>query len=462
MKITFLGAAGGVTGSKHLVETEGKKILLDCGSFQGRREESHKANSVLPTETNQLDAVILSHAHADHCCSLPLLVKNGYNKKIYATPATIDIAHLIMLDAAKLQENDYEHLKKYHVPGILPPVYDEKDVEKTYRLFKEVPYFNNLPGWQNLGPKIDFKFYNAGHILGSAITVIKSGDKTLAYTGDLGNINVPILPDPEHITEPVDALISECTYGDRNHLPIKEAYDFLKKVVDDAVANKSRIIVPAFALGRTQELIYILHKLHNDGLIPAIPIYLDSPLSNEITEVFKKYNSDFDKETWQEFINNNESPFSFEKLNYIKTVTESKMLADKLGPMMIIASSGMLEGGRILHHLKNNIGNPHSTVLLTGYQAENTLGHKLQTGAKQVRIYGEQFEVRAQILGLDELSAHADQTGLLNYILSIKGLKKLFLVHSENQSANVFSDLIKKERPDLEIIIPKLGESFEV
>jgi len=462
MKITFLGAAGGVTGSKHLVETSGKKILLDCGSFQGRREESNKANSTLPSETHQLDAVILSHAHADHCCSLPLLVKNGYNKKIYATAATIDIAHLIMLDAAKIQENDYEHLKKYHVPGILPPVYSEDDVEKTYRLFSEIPYYQNLPEWHNLGKNLDFKFYNAGHILGSAITVIKSDDKTLAYTGDLGNTNVPILPNPEHITESIDALISECTYGDRNHLPIKEAYDFLKKIVNEAVTNKSRIIVPAFALGRTQELIYMLHKLHNDGEIPVIPIYLDSPLGNEITEVFTKHSADFDKQTWQDFINNNESPFAFEKLNYVKTVTESKMLAEKLGPLMIIASSGMLEGGRILHHLKNNIGNPHSIILLTGYQAENTLGYKLQTGEKQVRIYGEQFEVRAQILSLDELSAHADQTGLLNYISSIKGLKKLFLVHAEHESANIFSELIKKDKPDLEIIIPKLGESFEV
>ena len=367
-----------------------------------------------------------------------------------------------MLDAAKIQENDYEHLKKYHVPGILPPVYSEDDVEKTYRLFSEIPYYQNLPEWHNLGKNLDFKFYNAGHILGSAITVIKSDDKTLAYTGDLGNTNVPILPNPEHITESIDALISECTYGDRNHLPIKEAYDFLKKIVNEAVTNKSRIIVPAFALGRTQELIYMLHKLHNDGEIPVIPIYLDSPLGNEITEVFTKHSADFDKQTWQDFINNNESPFAFEKLNYVKTVTESKMLAEKLGPLMIIASSGMLEGGRILHHLKNNIGNPHSIILLTGYQAENTLGYKLQTGEKQVRIYGEQFEVRAQILSLDELSAHADQTGLLNYISSIKGLKKLFLVHAEHESANIFSELIKKDKPDLEIIIPKLGESFEV
>ena len=464
MKITFLGAAGGVTGSKHLVEAGNKKILLDCGAFQGHHEESHKANSHLPEEISDINAVILSHAHADHCGSLPLLVKNGFHKKIYATSATTDIARLIMLDSAKLQENDYEHLKKMALPGnvILPPIYSEDDVEKTARLFFEVPYCENFPKWENLEPGLDFKFYNAGHILGSAITVIKNNDKILAYTGDLGNRNVPILPDPEHISEPVDALITECTYGDRNHQPLQEVYDFLKKIINEAVANKSRIIIPAFALGRTQELIYILHELHNHGEIPVIPIYLDSPLSNEITAVFSKHQADFDKETWQEFINNNESPFSFEKLNYVKTVTESKMLAEKMGPLMIIASSGMLEGGRILHHLKNNVGNPQSSIILTGYQAENTLGHRLQSGEKNIRIFGEPFEVRAKIFTLDALSAHADQTELLNYISSLKGLKKLFLVHSENEAANTFSKLVKERMPDLEIIIPKLGESFEV
>ena len=461
MKITFLGAAQGVTGSKHLIEVANKKILLDCGLFQGRRDFAHQSNSILPAEINNIDAVILSHAHADHCGSLPLLVKNGFNNKIYATAATIDIAHLIMLDAAKIQKNDYKHLRKHGSFGAKSPIYDEDDVAKTYRLFSEIPYCQNSPGWHKLGPNLDFKFYNAGHILGSAITLIKAGNQTLAYTGDLGNRNVPILPNPEHILESVDTLISECTYGDRIHQPIETAYNYLEKIINEAITNSSRIIVPAFALGRTQELIYILHKLHNEGRIPAIPIYLDSPLANSITEVFKKHNADFDRETWQDFINNNESPFAFEKLNYIKTVTESKMLTEKLGPLMIIASSGMLEGGRILHHLKNNIDNPHSTILLTGYQADNTLGRKLQSGEKKVRIFDEFFNVRAQILSLDELSAHADQSNLLNYISTLKGLKKLFLVHSENQVADNFADLIKVNRPDLEIIIPKLGESFE-
>jgi metallo-beta-lactamase family protein len=468
MKLTFLGADQSVTGSKHLVEANGRKILLDCGSVQGHRETAYQANSVLPPETANLDAVILSHAHADHCGSLPLLVKNGFNKNIYATPATIDIASLIMLDAAKIQENDFENLKKTAAPGkkIWPPIYSDDDVEKTSRLFAAVPYSQDFPEWHNLGPDLDFKFYNAGHILGSAITLIKSGQGentvTLAYTGDLGNTNVPILPDPEIITEPVQALISECTYGDRNHRPIKEAIDFLKEVINDAVARQSRIIVPAFALGRTQELIYILHKLHDDGQIPAIPIYLDSPLANEITAVFSKHKADFDQETWQNFINNDKSPFAFEKLNYIKTATESKMLAQKLGPLIIIASSGMLEGGRVLHHLENNIGNPESVILLTGYQAENTLGRKLQDGNKQVNIYNRPYEVRAKILSLDEFSAHADQTGLLNYILALKGLKKLFLVHTEPEPARILAQLVQKQRPDLKIIIPVLGESFEI
>lgn len=460
MKITFLGAAGGVTGSKHLIETNGKKILLDCGAFQGHHEDAYKMNSVLPSELDYLDAVILSHAHADHCCSLPLLAKNGYNKVIYATPATTDIARLIMLDAAKIQENDYKHLKRLALPEnkILKPIYTEKDVEKACHLFLPIEYQKLKKVTNNFS----FKFYNAGHILGSALTLIKVENKTIVYTGDLGNYNVPILPDPENINESVDVLISECTYGDRNHQPITAASELIKKIIDDAVINKSRIIVPAFALGRTQELIYLLHKLHDAGEIPEIPIFLDSPLGGDITKVFDKYKNDFDTETWQDFINKNESPFTFERLNYIKTVTESKMLNDKLGPFMVIASSGMLEGGRVLHHLEHNIGNPNSIVLLTGYQAQNTLGSRLQTGEKRVKIYGQPHEVRAKIFSLDELSAHADQTSLLNYVLSFKKLKKLFLVHSEPRATEIFYNLVKEKRPDLEIIIPQLGESFEI
>jgi metallo-beta-lactamase family protein len=468
MKITFLGAAGGVTGSKHLIETNNKKILLDCGLFQGHHEEAAKANATLPAQTKNLDLVILSHAHADHCGLLPLLVKNGFAKKIYATSATIDIAHLIMLDTANLQENNYKYLTKFanHNDKILPPIYSENDVALTDRLFSRVLYFKDTQKWQPIDDNIKFKFYNAGHILGSAVTVIQAdeptGSKILAYTGDLGNTNVPILPDPENITDKVDFLISECTYGDKNHRPLEEAVNHLKEIILEAIKNKCRIIVPAFALGRTQELIYIIHKLYDNGDIPAFPIYVDSPLSNSITEVFTKHSQDFDQQTWKDFINNHESPFSFKNLNYTRTVEESKSLNKMPGPMMIIASSGMLEGGRILHHLENNISDPKAIILLTGYQAEGTLGSRLFSGEKKVSIYGHWYPVEARIVNFNEFSAHADQTGLLNYITSLKDLKKLFLVHSESRQAEIFSQLVHSKLPNLEIIIPKLGDSFEI
>lgn len=458
MNITFLGAAGGVTGSKHLLEVDDYRVLLDCGFFQGRRAETYEANSVLPDELKATDAVILSHAHADHCCSLPLLVKEGYNRKIYATPATSAIARLIMLDAAKIQAGDYEHLKKNGFTKILKPVYEEGDVENTSDLFKDVPYHLE----EKIGGKISFKFYDAGHILGSAVTLIKTPEKNIIYTGDLGNLGLPILPDPEAVSEEAEIMISECTYGDHDHPPVTDAYEMIKKIIKQAIAEKSRIIVPAFALGRTQELIYMLHKLYKDGEIPAIPVYIDSPLSNSITEVFEKYTRDFDLESWQDFLMSGDSPFSAKHLRYIQDAEESRSLNNLQGPLIIIASSGMLEGGRILHHLQNDIANEKSTILLTGYQAENTLGRKLESGAKRVRVYGRELDVRARILKLEQLSAHADRSGLLRYINKVKGLKKLFLVHGEVEATMAFANFLKKERPDLEVIIPKLGETFEI
>ena len=458
IKITFFGAAGGVTGSKHLLEIDDKKVLLDCGFFQGRRIESYKANSSLPKKLGEVDAVILSHAHADHCCSLPLLVKKKYHGPIYTTPATADIARLIMLDAAKIQSGDYQYLRKIGVVDALEPIYNERHVEMTSRLFSGVPYHHE----QKLFGKASFKFYDAGHILGSAVTLIKTGDRNIIYTGDLGNFNLPILPDPEDVKEEAEIMISECTYGNRNHQLAEDAYQKIKEVVIQAVNKKSRIIVPAFALGRTQELIYILHKLHQDGEIPEIPIYVDSPLSNSITTVFEKYTNDFDLESWQDFLKKGKSPFFFRKLNYIRTAGQSKSLNDKPGPMMIIASSGMLEGGRVLHHLQQDIENPASTILLTGYQAENTLGRKLLMGAKKAKIYNREFDVRARILKLDELSAHAGQSHLLSYIKKVKNLKTLFLVHGESYAAEALASLISKERPELKVIIPKLGETFNL
>lgn len=458
MKITFFGAAGGVTGSKHFLSLGSDKVLLDCGFFQGRRLDSYQANSNLPEQLKETTAVILSHAHADHCCSLPLLVKNGYRGPIYTTPATADISELIMLDSAKIQSGDYNFLKKIGVKNLLPPIYNDDDIEKTVKLFNSLDYHQE----EKISKDTSFKFYDAGHILGSAITLIKTKKKNIAYTGDLGNLALPILPDPEKITEEVEVLIIESTYGNRDHVPVSDAYDFIEKVIKKAIINNSRIIVPAFALGRTQELIYILHKLYKDKKIPSIPVFIDSPLSNSITNVFEKYFNDFDNESWQDFLKNGDSPFSAKHLKYIQTVDESKELNYKKGPLIIIASSGMLEGGRVLHHLKNNIEDPNSIILLTGYQASNTLGRKLESGVKSVKIYGDDFEVRSEILKLDQLSAHADKNGLLRYIKSIKGLKKVFLVHGEQEETMSLAEAIKLENKKIKVIIPKLGETFNL
>jgi len=468
MKVTFFGAARGVTGSKHVIESDGFKLLLDCGLYQGKRQETYDLNKTLPFLAGQIGAVILSHAHADHCGALPLLVKNGYGREIFATPATADIARLIMLDSAKLQENDYWYSKKHPLPGnkLFPPLYTVDDAESASRHFEPTPYNRKASAWNQLNGRLRFKFYDAGHILGSAITVIEgdeSGRKiTLAYTGDLGNTHVPILPEPEIMAESVESLIVECTYGDKNHRPAEEVAAFLKEVITDAVKNKRKIVVPAFALGRTQELIYILHKLYDAGQIPVIPIYIDSPLADGITKVFARYKEDYDQEARADFVSRNESPFAFKNLRYISSVEESKSLSASAGPFMVIASSGMAEGGRVPHHLEHTVSDPNAVVILTGYQAENTLGRKLQAGVTPVRIYDKMYGVAARILMIDELSAHADQNGLLSYISRIKGLKKVFLVHAEPRPLAIFKDVLQSRLPALEVIIPKAGETFEV
>ncbi len=468
MNITFFGAAQSVTGSKHILETNNFKILLDCGLHQGRRLEAYTLNKTLPFEPKSLQAAILSHAHADHCGTLPLLIKNGYDGKVYATSPTADIASLIMLDSAKIQLSDYEHLLAEGITEdqLLPPLYSVEDVEKTNDHFFKVGYVRKTQTWQLLNDTTRFKFYDAGHILGSAVTVIESEEggttKHLLFTGDLGNGGVPILHDPESITEDIDAIIIECTYGNRLHRPITEVDKVLIDVITDAVEHGRKIIVPAFALGRTQELIYILHRLHNEGKIPVFPIYIDSPLSNSITEVYKTHQNDFDEQSKTDFMYNHESPFAFENLKYVTTKAESKALNSQAGPFMVIASSGMAEGGRILHHLEHTVWDPEAVIILTGFQAENTLGRKIQEGHERVPIFGKTHELKARVITIHEFSAHADQAGLYNYIAELKGLKKVFLVHGEIEAATALQKLLNEHLPNLEVHIPKPQEQFEV
>lgn len=469
MKITFFGAAGAVTGSKHLVTTDDDfNILLDCGLHQGKRHEADALNRVLPFPAKEVDAVVLSHAHADHCGMMPMLKMAGYEGSIYATLATIELARLIMLDSAKLQLHDYQYMQEHPVAGQrpIPPLYTVDDVEAISKQFQPLPYDRAIKKWTTLNNHTNIKCYDAGHILGSAVTVVESDasgiKKRIAFTGDLGNTKVPILQEPEVPAEEIETLLIECTYGDRNHRPMADVDVLLKEIITDAVQNKRKIIVPAFALGRTQELLYALHKLYDAGEIPVIPIYVDSPLGNEVTDVFMKHTEDYDQETWTDFGSKNESPFAFTNLITIRTTEESKALNTKSGPFMVIASSGMCEGGRVLHHLEHNISNPESVIMLTGYQAENTLGRKLQEGSTAVKIYDREYAVRARISTVSEFSAHADQSGLYSYISKIKGLKRVFLVHTEWPQATIFSEFLKKRKPQLEVIIPKIGDRFEM
>lgn len=468
MNISFFGAARAVTGSKHILEHEGTRVLLDCGLHQGRRREAYEFNKKLPFNPSDLTAVILSHAHADHCAALPLLVKEGYRGKIYATPATADIAHLIMLDSAKIQRNDYEHLLDQGIPAteVLPPLYTIEDVEKTVELFSTVEYVRHQDQWTEISDTVRFKFYDAGHILGSAVTLLEcrtdSETKRLLFTGDLGNGGVPILHDPASIPEKVESVVIECTYGNRLHRSRTEVDKVLTALIAEAVEGKKKIIVPAFALGRTQELIYILHRLYKEKKIPSLPIYIDSPLSNRITEVFSHYLDDFDEDAHRDFIDHQESPFAFKNLHYVTTQEESKSLNHAPGPMMIIASSGMAEGGRILHHLEHTVWKENAIIMLVGYQAEHTLGRKIFSGQAQVPIFGKEHELKAKVVTLNEFSAHADQAGLLRYLEKINGLRQVFLVHGEEDALTTFKEIGEKKLPDVMFTIPAPADHFSL
>jgi metallo-beta-lactamase family protein len=468
MTITFHGAAQNVTGSKHLIESQGYKLLLDCGLFQGQRKVAREQNTGLPFNASQIDAVIVSHGHADHCGMLPALVKAGFQGNIYATNATSEVMRYILLDSAKIQEQDANYYNDRLPVGEDPiyPLYTSEDVELAMTRVRPVPYFRVRPQWTILNERIRFKFYDAGHILGSSviyIEIVENGKThTLAFSGDLGRRNVPILHPPEYIKEPVETMLMESTYGHRNHRTIDEAKDELAEIVQQAVKHRTKIIVPAFSLGRTQELVYLLHELTDSHKIPRIPIFIDSPLAGNLSEVFMRHSEDFDQESWQDFGVRGESPLAFRNLTYTQSIEESKALNTKRGPFMIISASGMAEGGRILHHLKNNIEDNNAIILFTGYQAEHTLGRKIIEGISPVRIFGRQYNVNAQIRKINELSAHADQAGLLDYIDHIKDLKNVFVVHTETDQGEAFMTALHEKYPSLNVDMPEKGKTVKI
>lgn len=429
------GACQEVTGSKHFLNINGDILQVDSGMFQGRREEAYQKNKTLSFAPAEVKTILLTHGHFDHSGALPIMVKNGFGGNIYCTPATRDIANIIMLDSAHIQAKDYEYLlekQKKHPDRNLTayePLYDEQDVINTVQLFACYNYNRKFYPL----PSVEAEYFDAGHILGSAmICLTVNGGTKIGFSGDLGRKDLPILRDPSQMPD-VDYLVLESTYGNRLHDVMTMAQQELTDIVKQAISTKGKIIIPAFTIERTQELIYILHVLIKEKKIPPIPIYVDSPMAVNATSIFKVHPECFDKETFDEFLTDHEDPFTFDSVHYVSSVKESQQLNDLPGPIIIISASGMAENGRILHHLKNNIEDPSAIIAVVGFMAEHTLGRKLVEKAKTVKIFGKEYEVNAKIKTFNAFSAHADYQEIEAWLkpMNFEKLKKIFLVHGE-------------------------------
>ncbi len=466
MKLEFFGAARNVTGSKHVLHVNGKKILLDCGLFQGRRLEAIEANLHFPFDPAELDCVVLSHAHIDHSGALPLLAKKGFTGKIFCTTVTKDLCEIMLRDSAYIQEKDADWLRKKLKNPNAEPLYTIRDAEKALTLFHPVEYDEVFSPVEN----VKVKFHDAGHILGAAVEewVIEDKDigKTvrLGFTGDLGRTHLPILKDPIQL-EDLDLLITEATYGSRLHDEIENVEDRLAKELSEAIERGGKIVIPSFAVGRTQEVLFVIRDLVHQGKTPAVPVFVDSPLAIKATEVFDKHPECYDSEL-REMIDRGENPFSAEQkgVQFTASVDESKALNHFPGSCIIISASGMCEAGRIRHHLINTITDEKNLILVVGFMAQNTLGRKLVEGENPVNIFGEPHEVNAEVKIYNAFSAHADQSELLDFAQHIGKAKSLFLVHGEDESLLVFQEKLREldSLRTADIHIPTPGDIFEI
>jgi len=471
MKVQFWGAAQTVTGSMHMVHYRGKRILLDCGMYQGKRKEAFQRNKTLPFDPKSVHAVILSHAHIDHSGNLPSLVRGGFKGPIFATSASRDLAAFMLLDSAKIQVNDVRYVnKKRKKKGQAPfePLYDQLHATETLRRFRTIEYHQEFSPLDGL--KVRFHF--AGHMLGAATVELSfdpenEGDEPirLVFSGDVGRTKVPILRDPETV-EGADYVIMESTYGSRNHKKAIDATKVLREAANKTWDSKGKLIIPAFSVGRTQEIVYRLNQLAEAGELPKIKVFVDSPLAVNATDVFRSHVECFDDEMVNAILKEeDEDPLMFRNLHYIRKVEHSKALNRLKDPCIIISASGMCEGGRILHHLKNNIGKENTTVLFAGYQAPHTLGRLLLDQSLDViKIYGEPYDVRCQVAKLEGSSGHADQSELLDWAKETcdKGnVKKIALVHCELEPAEEFRGHLKKRKLP-EAIIPAPGDEMEM
>ncbi len=466
MKLQFWGAARTVTGSMHLLEVNDTKILLDCGLYQGKRSLSYERNLNFPFDPKEIDVLVLSHAHIDHAGNIPNLVRQGFNGNIFSTPATRDLSAAMLPDSARINEQDIEYVNKKRArkgEPPLEPLYTEEDATTALSYFVSIPYWRSLP----IAPGVKLTYFDAGHILGSAIVVldIEEGGKArrLVFSGDLGRNGVAILRNHEFI-DSADFLIMESTYGDREHESLGEATSKLRQVITESYRGGGKVLVPSFAVGRTQELVYALHRLSDERKIPELPIFVDSPLAVNVTEIFRLHPDAYNDEV-RKFMaadKHSRSPFGFDQLTYIRKVQDSKDLNFLKESAVIISASGMCEGGRILHHLKNNIGDPSTTVLFVGYQAENTLGRRILDGDEYVKIFGEEYRVRANVERIEGYSAHADRHELKNWVehFDKDRLQHIFLVHGEWEAAAALAyDLDAEGR---EVSVPERGQAFDL
>jgi metallo-beta-lactamase family protein len=434
MRVTPHGAVRTVTGSTHLVEAGGVRVLLDCGMFQGRRAESLEVNSHFPFPPPTIDAVVLSHAHLDHCGNVPTLVRQGFSGRIYCTPATRDLAGLILRDSAKVQHQDARFLNTRPSRRGWPPVqplYTLDEVETAMARVVAVAYRETF----QIGAA-RVTFFDAGHILGSAAVTVEEDGHTLGYTGDQGRPGTPILRDPE-LLPAVDVLLMESTYGDRRHPPFEVGERRLGEAVSDTVGGGGVVLIPAFAVGRAQELAYALGRLRLAGQVPPVASFVDSPMAVDATEIFRLHPECFDDET--RAVLEGHDPFGFKELRYVRSIDESKALNGLADPFLVIATSGMCESGRILHHLRHHIGEPRSTLLIVGFQARNTLGRHLADGVSPVRIFGEPHDVLMRVAVLPSFSAHADGDELLGWTRRLPRVGRIYCVHGEETQATALA-----------------------
>lgn len=463
MKIHFHGAAQTVTGSMHLLEVNGSKLLIDCGLFQGPRRESFERNRNFPFNPRKIDAVLLTHAHIDHSGNLPNLVLQGFEGPIYCTPATAELTHVMLLDSGHIHEKQAEAVSwRNEQKGLEPvdPLYTQEDAEKVQPLLKGIPYdtpFEPVPG-------VMARLVEAGHILGSAALPLEVSEKghqsTLWFSGDIGRRRLPLLRDPQ-LPERVDAMVMESTYGDKPHRNPEEAYEEMKTVVKQALERGGKVIIPAFAVGRTQELVYNLNMMYENGDLPEVPVYVDSPLAVNTTAIFKKHADCYDAETLQ-WVERGHPALDFPLLQYITSLDDSKALNTRKDPMIIISASGMAEFGRVVFHIRWNIEDERNTIMIVGWQAPGTLGRRLAEREPFVKILGETYKVRAEISTIGGLSAHAGQDMLTEYARAAHAQKKgIFLVHGEPKPATVLQQ--KLEEGGLSrVFYPKPGAVLEM